>query len=70
VAWDEGQWSDGSMGCAEPGRIYTQALVPGWRIVLAVPDRAAQHYHGSRHGAWVWCAAGRSRPPAGGAQRM
>jgi hypothetical protein len=26
-------WPDGSLGCAEPGGIYTQALVPGYRLV-------------------------------------
>lgn len=27
-------WSDGSLGCPEPGRSYTQALVPGFWVVL------------------------------------
>ena len=26
-------WSDGSLGCPEPGRFYTQMLVPGFRVV-------------------------------------
>jgi len=26
-------WSDGSLGCPEPGMMYTQALVPGFRLV-------------------------------------
>ena len=25
-------WSDGSLGCPQPGMMYTQALVPGFRI--------------------------------------
>ena len=29
-------WPDGAVGCPEPGGMYTQALVPGYRIVLAV----------------------------------
>ncbi len=28
------EWSDGSLGCPEPGRTYTQALVPGFWVVL------------------------------------
>ena len=32
-------WSDGSAGCPEPGMMYTQALVPGYRIVLQAGDR-------------------------------
>lgn len=27
-------WSDGSLGCPEPGRAYTQALVDGYWVVL------------------------------------
>src|SRR5690606_32198724 len=26
-------WSDGSLGCPEPGKMYTQALVYGYRVV-------------------------------------
>ncbi|PKQ30616.1 MAG: hypothetical protein CVT62_12960 [Actinobacteria bacterium HGW-Actinobacteria-2] len=29
-------WRDGSLGCPEPGKVYTQALVPGAQIVVAV----------------------------------
>ncbi len=25
-------WSDGSLGCPQPGMMYTQALVPGYRV--------------------------------------
>ena len=27
-------WSDGSLGCPEPGMFYTQALVNGYQIVI------------------------------------
>lgn len=27
-------WSDGSLGCPEPGQMYTQALVDGYQVVL------------------------------------
>jgi hypothetical protein len=29
-------WRNGSLGCPEPGMVYTQALVDGYRIVLRV----------------------------------
>lgn len=29
-------WNDGALGCPEPGMSYTQALVPGYRILLEV----------------------------------
>lgn len=37
-------WPDGSWGCGEPGRSYTQALVPGMEIIVAV-DGARYDYH-------------------------
>ena len=27
-------WSDGSLGCPEPGMLYTQALVDGFQVVV------------------------------------
>jgi len=27
-------WTDGSLGCPEPGQMYTQALVEGYRIIV------------------------------------
>ena len=37
-------WNDGSLGCAEKGMMYTQALVEGSRIVLSV-DGTTYEYH-------------------------
>ena len=31
-------WPDGSLGCPEPGMQYTQALVPGYWVEIAVGD--------------------------------
>jgi hypothetical protein len=39
-------WPDGSIGCPEPGMMYTQALVEGYRIVLEV-DGEEVVYHGA-----------------------
>ena len=37
-------WNDGSLGCPEPGMSYTQALVPGYRVLLeADGDTYAVH---------------------------
>lgn len=27
-------WNDGSLGCGKPGEMYTQALVPGYHVIL------------------------------------
>lgn len=56
-------WPDGSLGCPQPGRLYTQALVPGWRITIAAAgSRAPLQYHASQRGGWVWCPAERATP--------
>jgi hypothetical protein len=55
-------WPDGSMGCPQPGRMYTQALVPGWRIVLREGGRE-RIYHASARGRWLPCPAGRAVGP-------
>ncbi|MGH3384379.1 MAG: hypothetical protein ACRDO1_07365 [Nocardioidaceae bacterium] len=41
VSVEEVTWRDGSLGCPREGMMYTQALVPGTRIMLA---RQAQTY--------------------------
>jgi hypothetical protein len=38
-------WRDGSLGCPRPGEMYTQALQPGYRIVLSL-DGEEIAYHG------------------------
>jgi len=37
-------WNDGSLGCAEQGTMYTQALVPGSRITLRVGERTYEYH--------------------------
>jgi hypothetical protein len=32
-------WPDGSLGCPQPGMMYTQALVKGAQVILAVESR-------------------------------
>ena len=40
-------WSDGAIGCAEPDMMYTQALVEGHRIVLAVAGERVRYHAAS-----------------------
>jgi len=62
-------WSDGALGCPQPGRMYTQALVPGWRVRVDVAGAAplTLSYHASRRGQWLLCPAGRAQSPLPGA---
>ncbi len=41
-------WRDGSLGCAKPGTMYTQALVDGHRITLAVGEEQYEYHDGGR----------------------
>lgn len=47
-------WSDGSLGCPEPGMVYTQALVPGYRVVLEIGGDEL-HFHASQSGDFRFC---------------
>lgn len=63
VAAEEVTWSDGSLGCPEPGMVYTQALVPGYRVVVDAGGRALS-FHASQDGGFVLCE--NPQPPSGG----
>lgn len=47
-------WPDGAAGCPEPGMVYTQALVEGYRIVLEV-DGEEYHYVGAEGSDPTYC---------------
>ena len=67
VKVEEMSWADGSLGCPRPGMAYTQALVPGWRLVVR-HDRF-EHlavYHASRRGQWLLCPLAAPPVPAVG----
>ena len=65
VSVEEVTWPDGSLGCPRPGMSYTQALVDGQLIVLAVDDTEYE-YHSGRGGDPFYCPADRATPPAAG----
>ncbi len=39
-------WSDGSLGCPQPGMMYTQALVEGSRVVLGYEGKLYPYHVG------------------------
>ena len=55
----------GSLGCPQPGMMYTQALVPGYRIVLQAGEQIL-NYHAMSRGRPVFCQAGRVTAPVPG----
>ncbi len=54
VAAEAVTWSDGSLGCPEQGMAYTQALVPGYRVVVEVGGEE-RHFHASESGDFRFC---------------
>ena len=63
-------WRDGSLGCPEPGMFYTQALVPGFRVILVVGERRFDYRTGRGgtfrrcDGSFVEASLPSDRPPS------
>lgn len=49
------QWPDGSLGCPEPGVMYTQAIVPGYQVVLVLDGREYDFRVAARSGTIRLC---------------
>jgi len=67
VTAEEVTWPNGAIGCPQPGRMYTQALVPGYRVVF---DAGGQTYayHASRTGEFKYCQQPGAAVAPGGQQ--
>jgi hypothetical protein len=61
-------WRDSSLGCPDAGMMYTQQLVPGFRVRLRVKG-AVLDYHASESGSIVLCPADRAVDPLPDASR-
>jgi hypothetical protein len=47
-------WPNGALGCPKPGRMYTQAIVPGYRIELEAGGKRFR-YHAAARGGYKRC---------------
>ena len=47
-------WNDGSLGCGKPGQAYTQALVPGYRVILGHAGQQFD-YRATERGLFILC---------------
>ena len=56
-------WNDGSLGCPEPGIMYTQALVNGYWVIIDAGGRKYDYRVGSG-GSFHLCPEGRGQPPS------
>jgi hypothetical protein len=50
-------FNDSSLGCPEPGMMYTQAIVPGYQVIVE-HDEAVLDYRASGPGAFRLCPSG------------
>ena len=65
VAAESVTWRDGGLGCPRKDMLYTDALVPGYRVKLRV-GKEVWDYHASERGAVMLCPPGQSQEPAPG----
>jgi hypothetical protein len=56
-------WNDGSLGCPEPGMMYTQALVDGYHVEIDA-DGTELDYRATSNGTFRLCE--NPGPPSGG----
>lgn len=47
-------WSDGALGCPQPGMMYTQALVDGYQVIFDIGGESFDYHLGSS-GDFVLC---------------
>lgn len=50
-------WNDGSLGCPEPGQVYTQALIDGFHIILDAGGEELD-YRADAGGGFRLCGSG------------
>lgn len=55
-------WRNGALGCPQPGMLYSDALVPGFRVRIQAGERQLD-YHASSGGAMLLCPAGMAVEP-------
>ncbi len=59
---EEVEWSDGSLGCPEPGMMYTQAIVPGYKLTFSDGSRTYEVHTGEDGTPAIWCDNGQPKP--------
>lgn len=57
VAAEPIMWSDTSLGCPEPGKMYAQVITPGYQFILAYEGKQYDYHAGRGH--LVLCEPGK-----------
>ncbi len=55
------EWSDGSLGCPRPGMMYTQAIVPGYKLTFSDGSRTYKVHTGKGGTPAIWCDNGQPK---------
>jgi hypothetical protein len=63
VGFKKMSWSDGSLGCPQPGMMYPQMIQDGALIRLVAKARAYE-YHSGAAGIPILCEKRKTKPPA------
>jgi hypothetical protein len=53
-------WSDGSLGCPQPGRLYPQVITPGYLVIISGGGQRLE-YHTNERDSVVLCATSPAR---------
>ena len=53
VSFENVTWNNGSLGCPQPGMMYTQALVDGTKIVLSANNLQFNYHAGGNRGPFL-----------------
>ena len=62
VSVEQVTWRDAALGCPEPGMMYTQALVAGYRITIGAAGKSLD-YHADQRGRVLLCPPERAVAP-------
>ncbi len=54
-------WNDGSLGCPQPGMVYPQVQIEGYRVILRIGDRDYD-YRVGKGGSFMLCDQAARRP--------
>lgn len=61
---ERSRWPSSALGCPEPGMVYVQAVVDGWRVLIETPGSVLD-YRVDARGRFRRCEAGVDAPGAG-----
>ncbi len=61
ISKEHAEWRDSALGCPEPGMMYMQVIVPGYKLIFSDGTRAYEVHTGGQGTPAIWCDQGRPR---------